>query len=60
MVKYLPEFEYLTVFKKKNNIIFKIRRSKVTYFAALTSVMPSYVISVDNAVEIVFFVQISI
>ena len=35
MVKYLPEFEYLTVFLKNKNIIFKIRRSKVTDYAAL-------------------------
>ena len=36
MVKYLPEFEYFTVFLKYKNIIFKIRRSKVTDYAALT------------------------
>ena len=35
MVKCLPEFEYFTVFLKKTNIIFKIRRSKVTDYAAL-------------------------
>ena len=35
MVKYLPEFEYFTVFLKNKNIIFKIRRSKVTDYAAL-------------------------
>ena len=35
MVKCLPEFEYFTVLLKKKNIIFKIRRSKVTDYAAL-------------------------
>ena len=36
MVKCLPEFEYFTAFLKNKNIIFKIRRSKVTDYAALT------------------------
>ena len=36
MVKCLPEFEYFTVFLKNKNIISKIRRSKVTDYAALT------------------------
>ena len=35
MVKCLPEFEYFTVFLKNKNIIFEIRRSKVTDYAAL-------------------------
>ena len=35
MVKCLPEFEYFYFFLEKNNIIFKIRRSKVTDYAAL-------------------------
>ena len=35
MVKCLPEFEYFTVFLKIKNIIFKIRLSKVTDYAAL-------------------------
>ena len=35
MVKCLPEFEYFTVFLKNKNIIFKIRRSKVTDYATL-------------------------
>ena len=35
MVKCLPEFEYFTVFLKNKIIIFKIRRSKVTDYAAL-------------------------
>ena len=35
MVKCLPEFEYFTVFLKSRNFISKIRRSKVTDFAAL-------------------------
>ena len=38
MVKCLPEFEYFTVFLKNKNIIFKIRRSKVTDYAALKCV----------------------
>ena len=36
MVKCLPEFEYFTVFLKNKNIIFKIRSSKVTDYAALS------------------------
>ena len=36
MVKCLPEFEYFTVFLKNKNIIFKIRRSKVTDYGALS------------------------
>ena len=36
MVKYLPEFEYFTVFLKNRNYISKIRISKVTDYAALT------------------------
>ena len=37
MVKCLPEFElFFTVFLKNKNIIFKIRRSKVTDYAALS------------------------
>ena len=35
MVKCLPEFEYFTVFLKNKHIIFKIRRSIVTDYAAL-------------------------
>ena len=34
MVKYLPEFEYFTVFLKNRNFISKIKRSKVTDHAA--------------------------
>ena len=37
MVKCLPEFEYFNVFLKNKNIIFKIRRSKVTDYAALNN-----------------------
>ena len=37
MVKCLPEFEYFTVLSKNKNIIFKIRRSKVTDYAALSN-----------------------
>ena len=36
MVKCLPEYEYFTMFLKNKNIIFKIRRSKVTDYAALS------------------------
>ena len=35
MVKCLPEFEYFTVYLKNRNFISKIRRSKVTDYAAL-------------------------
>ena len=37
MVKCLPEFKDFTVFLKNKNIIFKIRRSKVTDYAALSN-----------------------
>ena len=37
-VNCLPDFEYFTVFLKNKNIIFKIRRSKVTDYAALSDV----------------------
>ena len=36
MVKVYLNFSILTVFLKNKNIIFKIRRSKVTDYAALT------------------------
>ena len=36
MVKCLPEFEYFTVLLKNRSFISKIRRSKVTDYAALT------------------------
>ena len=42
MVKCLPEFEYFTAFLKNKNIIFKIRRSKVTDYAAL---MPAHLVA---------------
>ena len=35
MVKCLPEFEYFYCVLEKKNIIFEIRRSKVTDYAAL-------------------------
>ena len=35
MVKCLPEFEYFYCVLKNKNIIFKIRRSKVTDYVAL-------------------------
>ena len=35
MVKCLPDLNIFTVFLKNKNIIFKIRRSKVTDYAAL-------------------------
>ena len=35
MVKFLPKLEYFTMFLKNRNIISKIRRSKVTDYAAL-------------------------
>ena len=38
MVKFLPEFEDFTVFLKIRNFISKIKRSKVTDYAALMSV----------------------
>ena len=35
MVKCIPEFEFFTVFLKNRNISSKIKRSKVTDYAAL-------------------------
>ena len=40
MVKYLPEFEFFYYFLENRNFISKIRRSKVTDYAALS---PSWV-----------------
>ena len=37
MVKCLPEFEYFYCVLKNKNIIFKIRRSKVTDYASLNT-----------------------
>ena len=42
MVKCLPEFEYFTVFLKNKNISFKIKRSKVTDYAALRVHLVTY------------------
>ena len=44
MVKFLPEFEYFTVFLKNRNFIFKIRISKVTDYAVLMI----YLIDITN------------
>ena len=52
MVKCLPEFEYFTVFLKNKNIIFKVRRSKVTDYAAL-NLMDVYFVSIIR-VDFVF------
>ena len=38
MVKCLPEFEYFYCVLENKNIIFKIRRSKVTDYAALSDI----------------------
>ena len=48
MVKCLPEYEYFTVFlkKKQKNIVFKIRRSKTTDYAALNKIV--YFLSADH------------
>ena len=53
MVKCLPVFEYFTVLLKNRNIIFKIRRSKVTDYAALKLSMSKIfimLISIGNCV----------
>ena len=42
MVKGLPEFEYFAVFLKNRNFISKIRRSKVTDYAALNELESSW------------------
>ena len=39
MVKCSPEFQYFTVFLKNSNLISKIRRSKVTNYAALNIIL---------------------
>ena len=49
MVKCLPEFEYFYCVLEKKNIIFKIRRSKVTDDAALRLLNPK-----DTQYEILF------
>ena len=46
MVKCLPEFEYFTIFLKNINFISKIRKSKVTDYAALSLETPNGVQSV--------------
>ena len=51
MVKCLPEFEYFTVFLKNKNIIFKIRRSKVTDYAALRAHHPTPFSSNDCVID---------
>ena len=38
MVKCLPEFEYFYCVLENKNILFKIRRSKVTDYAALSEI----------------------
>ena len=38
MVKCLPEFKFFTVFLKNRNFISKIKRSKVTDYAALRDI----------------------
>ena len=43
MVKCLPELSIFTAFLKNKNIIFKIRRSKVTDYAALR-ISPQFLI----------------
>ena len=40
MVKCLPEFEYFYCVLESKNIIFEIRRSKVTDYAALSGISP--------------------
>ena len=40
--RYTIEFEYFTMFLKNKNIIFKIRRSKVTGYAALTFLLNNH------------------
>ena len=43
MVKCLPELEFFTVFLKNKNIIFKIRRSNVTDYAALRDLEETFI-----------------
>ena len=44
MVKCLHDFSYFTVFLKNRNISFKIKRSKVTDYAALKGVLEKNII----------------
>ena len=56
MVKCLPKFEYFTVFLKNKNIISKIRRSKITDYAALTvKAFSSLVLSIGHDTSILFY-----
>ena len=48
MVKCLPEFEYFTVFLKNRNFISKIRRSKVTDYAALMDLLSFQVVTLKR------------
>ena len=41
-MKYLHEFEYFTVFLKNRNFISKIKRSKVTEYAALNDLLNAF------------------
>ena len=50
MVKCLPEFEYFTVFLKKRNFISKIKRSKVTDYAALRETAKSNAKIIPNVI----------
>ena len=43
MVKCLPEFEYFSVFLKNRNFISKIKRSKLTDYAALSGSLAALV-----------------
>ena len=59
MVKILPKFEYFTEFLKNKNIILKIKRSKVTDYAALTlCILMDFLIQINTiwmGVSIIYF-----
>ena len=53
-VKCIPEFEYFTVFLKNRKIISKMKRSKVTDYAALMLIV-AVTVSVSRSVTVIQF-----
>ena len=58
LVKCIPEFQFFTVFLKKRNISFKIKRSKVTDYAALKDGLQD--LAADLAIPAPIFYKISL
>ena len=61
MVNCLPEFEYFTVFLKNRNFISKLKRSKITDYAALkyNSLMFHTFKKVSNEHLVTFYVVVT-